>query len=173
MKTIATIICLTVFGLTHLNAQEDGYFSIPGLKNFEGVWESNINGETFTLTLEIYIQEIAPGMRPKFDSIKGHYTYVRAGDTLSMSLPLDRHPSGITNGMLVNHRESDRELRFMFWDAVTKNGADGLLELLPGKKDEATFTLQRRETFILTKEDAERLARGFSVPQKLLMKKIR
>lgn len=171
MKTIATIICLTAFSLTHLNAQEDGYFSIPGLKNFEGVWESNINGETFTLTLEIVIQEHSPKMR--FDCIQGHYTYVLAGDTLSMSSSLDGRQSGIMHGMLVNHRESDRELRFMFRDAVTNNGADGLLELLPGKKNEATFTLIRHERIIVTKEEAEQWARGISVPQKLLMKKIR
>lgn len=166
-KLILLIGCILIANLSL--AQK--YYPQPELQKFAGTWEFSENNQTFKIMLKIGKLSVG-GI--KLDVIEGEYIYLINNKIVQNSMDSNQSTvkPAITNGRIENKEKTLTKIKFLFHDKNKDKLGYGYLELLPGKTDEAIWTLRNKEVIRVGSADS-RYDFSFSVPEKLRLHKIK
>ncbi|MGB4773873.1 MAG: DUF6705 family protein [Daejeonella sp.] len=170
MKNLALSIIFLIASSSFIKAQqiEKGkYYSVAGLKNFEGTWQY-INGlDTFKIILQIK-KTFLKGPDIYMDQLHGIYSYAKAGKRISSNNKNSTMAFGnINTDNLGDSLES-------YFEDVSKNKRGIVTLIFPfNKPNEVIWKLKNKEMYTMKGKtfDGRPWDPGFSVPEDVILKK--
>lgn len=166
-KIILNLIYVLSFGAVYAQSQPQ-YIANPTLNKFVGTWAAQ-GGEDFKIT---FIKEIRHNKEYNIsgDGLYGYYVYNKGDIKLDSKNSAKR---AIDFGGNSSHpSESRNKIEFTFIDISNDKRGRGVLELLPGKEDEALLNIYPDETVtVILSSGVINPLKSFLVPVKAVMKK--